>query len=36
MGYEPKNISIEMSRSDEKKVRKDDRKKRLLNIYDQK
>ena len=35
MGYEPKNISIEMSRSDEKKVRKDDRKKRLLNIYDQ-
>jgi len=34
MGYEPKNISIEMSRSNEKKARKDDRKKMLLDIYD--
>ena len=34
MGYEPLNISIEMSRSHDKKQRTDDRKKRLLDLYD--
>lgn len=34
MGYEPKNIMVEMARGDEKKVRKDDRKKYLQKLYD--
>lgn len=33
MGYEPKNIMIEMARSDEEKKRKDDRKKYLQELY---
>lgn len=33
MGYEPKNIAIEMSRGDEEKKRTDDRKKYLLDLY---
>ena len=33
MGYEPKNIVIEMARNEEKKERKNDRKKYLTNIY---
>ena len=34
MGYEPKNIMVEMARGDEKKIRKDDRKKYLQKLYD--
>lgn len=34
MGYEPKNIIVEMVRSHEKKERKDDRKKYLQKLYD--
>ena len=34
MGYEPNAISIEMARGDEKKVRKDDKKKYLSNLYE--
>lgn len=34
VGYDPKNIMVEMARSDEKKVRKDDRKKYLQKLYD--
>ena len=35
MGYEPENIVIEMARSEEiKKSRKDDRKKYLINLYE--
>lgn len=34
MGYDPKNIMVEMARGDEKKVRKDDRKKYLQKLYD--
>lgn len=34
MGYAPKNIMIEMARGNEKKVRKDDRKKYLQNLYE--
>ena len=33
MGYEPKNIMIEMARGEEKKKRKDDRKKYLQELY---
>lgn len=33
IGYEPENIIIEMARSDEKKVRKDNKKKYLENLY---
>ena len=33
IGYEPKNISIEMSRSEEEKVRKDSRKDYINNLY---
>ena len=33
MGYEPKNIMIEMARSEEEKKRKDDRKKYLQELY---
>lgn len=33
MGYEPKYISLEMARGDEKKERKDSRKEKLLEIY---
>lgn len=34
MGYDPKNIMVEMARSEDiKKERKDDRKKYLLNLY---
>lgn len=34
IGYEPKNIVIEMARSEDKKERKDDRKKYLLKLYE--
>lgn len=34
IGYEPKNIAIEMARSDEKKVRKDTRKDYIKKLYD--
>ena len=34
IGYEPKNISIEMARSDEEKVRKDSRKDYIKKLYD--
>ena len=34
MGYEPKNIMVEMARGGEKKIRKDDRKKYLQKLYD--
>jgi CRISPR-associated endonuclease Csn1 len=34
IGYEPKNISIEMARSDEEKVRKDSRKEYIKKLYD--
>lgn len=34
MGYEPKNIMVEMARGDEQKIRKDDRKKYLQKLYD--
>lgn len=34
IGYEPKNISIEMSRENDKKERKDDRKTYLNKLYD--
>lgn len=34
MGYEPKNIILEMARSHEKKERKDDRKKHLQKLYE--
>lgn len=34
IGYEPKNIAIEMARSEDKKERKDDRKKYLLKLYE--
>ncbi|MGN1371743.1 MAG: type II CRISPR RNA-guided endonuclease Cas9 [Candidatus Coprovivens sp.] len=34
MGYEPENIMIEMSRNEDKKERKDDRKKYLTKLYD--
>lgn len=34
MGYEPKNIMVEMARGNEKKARKDDRKKYLQKLYD--
>ena len=33
IGYEPKNISIEMARSEEEKVRKDSRKDYINNLY---
>ena len=33
MGYDPKNIMIEMARSEEEKKRKDDRKKYLQDLY---
>ena len=33
MGYEPKSVSIEMSRGDDKKERKPDRKKYLTELY---
>lgn len=33
IGHEPENIIIEMARSDEKKVRKDNKKKYLENLY---
>ena len=33
IGYDPKNIMVEMARGDEKKVRKDDRKEYLLKLY---
>ena len=33
MGYEPKNIVIEMSRGNQEKTRTDDKKKYLLNLY---
>lgn len=33
MGYDPKNIMIEMARSEEEKKRKDDRKKYLQELY---
>lgn len=33
MGYEPKNIVIEMSRGGEEKKRNDDKKKYLINLY---
>ena len=33
MGYEPKNIIVEMSRGDEEKKRTDDRKKYLISLY---
>lgn len=33
IGYEPENIIIEMARSNEKKVRKDNKKKYLENLY---
>lgn len=34
IGYEPKNISIEMARSEEEKVRKDTRKDYIKKLYD--
>ena len=34
IGYEPKNIIIEMARSEDKKERKDDRKKYLVKLYE--
>lgn len=34
IGYEPKNISIEMARSEEEKVRKDSRKDYIKKLYD--
>lgn len=34
IGHEPKYISIEMARGDEKKGRKDDKKQYLLNLYE--
>lgn len=34
IGYEPKNISIEMARSDEEKVRKDSKKDYIKKLYD--
>lgn len=34
IGYDPKNIMVEMARGDEKKARKDDRKKYLQKLYD--
>ena len=34
IGYEPKNIAIEMARSDEEKVRKDTRKDYIKKLYD--
>ena len=34
IGYEPKNISIEMARSNDKKVRKDSRKDYIKKLYD--
>lgn len=34
MGHEPKNIMIEMSRGDEKKERKNDKKQYLLKLYE--
>lgn len=34
IGYEPKNIAIEMARSDEEKVRKDTRKEYIKKLYD--
>lgn len=34
IGYEPKNIMIEMARSEERKERKDDRKKYLIKLYE--
>ena len=34
MGYEPRNIMVEMARGDEKKVRKDDHKKYLQKLYE--
>lgn len=34
IGYEPKNIIIEMARSKDKKERKDDRKKYLVKLYE--
>ena len=33
IGYEPKNIMVEMARGEEEKKRKDDRKKYLTNLY---
>ena len=35
MGYNPKYVSVEMARSDDKKQRTDDRKKKLLKLYDE-
>lgn len=34
IGYEPESIMIEMARGNEKKERKDDRKKYLINLYE--
>ena len=34
MGYNPKYVSIEMARSNDKKIRTEDKKKQLLDIYD--
>lgn len=34
IGYEPKNIVVEMARSEDKKERKDDRKKYLVKLYE--